>query len=150
MTCDIRDLEASRAGDMATLYGKCFDDGWEASFFRDKLGESCFAKGFFLKEDLIGFIFVQVIENEAEILTFCVHKNHRNQGVGEKLLQHILKQSKIMSCFLEVRSNNRHAIALYERLGFMKKGVRKGYYQGQGTGSQKAPQDAIIYHYSKK
>ncbi|HBN22054.1 MAG TPA: alanine acetyltransferase [Holosporales bacterium] len=150
MKCDVRDLGADRAADMARLYGQCFDDIWETSFFEGKLRDSCFAKGIFLKEVLIGFIFVQSIEDEAEILTFCVHKNHRKQGLGKTLLLEILKQSKIRRCFLEVCSDNKAAIALYERLGFRKKGERKGYYQRQRQKSQKLLHDAIIYVYSKK
>ncbi|NCP62778.1 MAG: ribosomal protein S18-alanine N-acetyltransferase [Alphaproteobacteria bacterium] len=149
MTFDVRDLEADKALDMARLYGQCFDNVWEASFFESKLTDSCFAKGIFVKEELVGFILVQNIEDEAEILTFCVRENHRKQGIGESLLLDVLKQSKILSCFLEVRCNNKPAIALYERLGFKKKGVRKGYYQSQRQGSQNSTPDAIIYTYSK-
>ena len=55
-----------------------------------------------------------------------------------------------MSCFLEVHSQNKVAISLYERLGFVKRGFRKGYYQGEHQKSQNISQDAIIYGYSKK
>lgn len=150
MTFEIQDLGVDKAADMARLYGQCFDDVWGKSFFEDKLKGSCFAKGVFLKEDLIGFIFVQSVEDEAEILTFCVHENHRGQGFGKMLLMEVLKQSRINFCFLDVRSDNKPAIALYQRLGFNKKGERKIYYQGRRQGSQKTSHDAIIYVYSKK
>ncbi len=149
MTFDVRELEADKAADMARLYGQCFDDVWESSFFESKLNQSCFAKGIFVKEELVAFILVQSVEDEAEILTFCVHENHRKQGIGESLLRDVLKQSKISHCFLDVRYDNKPAIALYERLGFKKKGVRKGYYQNQRQGSQNSTPDAIIYTYSK-
>jgi ribosomal protein S18 acetylase RimI-like enzyme len=34
--------------------------------------------------------------------------------------------------FLEVRPSNLHAIALYQSVGFVQVGVRKGYYQAVG------------------
>ena len=39
---------------------------------------------------------------------------------------------------LEVRVSNRSAIALYERFGFTRAGLRKGYYQDNG-------EDAYVY-----
>lgn len=150
MMFDLQELGGHSAAKMANLHGQCFDLAWGASFFESKLGENCFAKGIFLKEELIGFIVVQMIEDEAEILTFCVHKMHRKQGVGEKLLLEVLKQSKIVNCFLEVRSDNKAAMALYERLEFKKRGIRKGYYQEKRQGQQNLSHDAIIYVYSKK
>ncbi len=34
--------------------------------------------------------------------------------------------------FLEVRPSNPHAIALYQSVGFVQVGLRKGYYQAEG------------------
>ena len=34
------------------------------------------------------------------------------------------------SITLEVREDNLYAIKLYEKFGFIKKAIRKGYYQG--------------------
>jgi ribosomal-protein-alanine N-acetyltransferase len=47
------------------------------------------------------------------------------------LIQHFLKEGAARGAtdvFLEVRSSNLSAIALYKRYGFAKTGLRKGYY----------------------
>jgi ribosomal-protein-alanine N-acetyltransferase len=42
--------------------------------------------------------------------------------------------------FLEVRPSNTVAIRLYEHLGFLRVGMRKGYYQATG-----GREDALVY-----
>ena len=142
----IQELGPQDASEMSVLYGRCFPDTWETSFFDDKLKSSCVAYGVFQDKHLRGFIFAQVIQGEAEILTFCVEEGCRRQGLGEALLKYLIQQSKIQTCFLEVNSNNPSAIRLYERLSFKNVGRRAAYYT---SGAENA-QDAIIYRYSKK
>jgi ribosomal-protein-alanine N-acetyltransferase len=44
----------------------------------------------------------------------------------------------VVAGFLEVRTSNAGAIALYRRFGFEQKGVRKGYYPDNG-------EDALLF-----
>ncbi len=142
----IRSLGVEAAADMAALYGRCFHNPWEVDFFEERLSLTCIAEGAFQGENLCGFILVQVIEGEGEILTFCVDEDYRGRGLGQHLLEKVVQQSQIQTCFLEVNTRNKRAIALYERVGFKKGALRKGYYKN----SDQNFQDAIIYHYSKK
>ena len=90
-----------------------------------------FGKMLVLKEnnEIIGFIYYSDIYERAEINQFEIKKIHRNCGKGKILLTELLKKTK-KPITLEVKEDNYSAIHLYEKNGFEKKAVRKGYYHG--------------------
>ena len=77
---------------------------------------------------------------EAELLRIGVDPGERRRGLARALIADGLKRLRregIEVCHLEVRIDNRGAIALYEALGFTLTGHRRAYYR-DGT-------DALIY-----
>jgi ribosomal-protein-alanine N-acetyltransferase len=69
---------------------------------------------------------------EAELLRVAVHPEARRRGLARALLLagfERLRQAGVQVCFLEVRVENKPAIALYESLGFSWVGLRRAYYQ---------------------
>ena len=59
-----------------------------------------------------------------------VHREFRRQGIGQRLTASVIEkawQSELERIELEVWSNNRPAIALYEKLGFQHEGVLRNY-----------------------
>jgi ribosomal-protein-alanine acetyltransferase len=69
---------------------------------------------------------------EAELLRVAVHPGARRRGLARALLLagfERLRQAGVQVCFLEVRVENKPAIALYEGLGFSWVGLRRAYYQ---------------------
>ena len=84
-----------------------------------------------------GFILCSHVLDEMEIMTICTHPDFRRQGVAQNLLNTLFiyaQQAKVSKIFLEVRSDNISAQKLYEKMGFVENGIRKGYYttrQGQ-------------------
>jgi ribosomal-protein-alanine N-acetyltransferase len=80
---------------------------------------------------ILGMIVIYLIEDEAHIATFAVHKEYRHAGIGWRLLSHALKESLrdgVTHAFLEVRASNKPAIELYDKFGFITVNVRKNYY----------------------
>ena len=80
---------------------------------------------------VIGYVGLWFIADEAHITAIGVRESHRRYGIGELLLLAsvevaIPQQSRVMS--LEVRASNHGAQALYEKYGFRREGLRKGYY----------------------
>ena len=60
---------------------------------------------------------IQTLKAEAEIITLAVLPNHRNRGIGKKLLRDILSylsSSEVDKVFLEVAMNNHSAITIYK------------------------------------
>lgn len=90
-----------------------------------------FAKVLILKEDneVIGYIYYSDIYERTEINQFEINSFHRNCGKGNFLLQEMIKAVE-KDITLEVRKDNLSAIKLYEKNGFKRKAIRKGYYQG--------------------
>jgi ribosomal-protein-alanine N-acetyltransferase len=70
---------------------------------------------------------------EYEIHTIGVDKAHQGQGVGRVLLDGLLDIAGGDTVFLEVRTDNAPAIALYQKAGFAVMGLRKRYYQVSGA-----------------
>ena len=90
-----------------------------------------FAKYLLYKENnqIIGYLYYSDIYERAEINQFEIEIMHRNCGKGFELLQEMIKIVD-KNITLEVRKDNLPAIHLYQKCGFVKKAVRKGYYQG--------------------
>jgi ribosomal-protein-alanine N-acetyltransferase len=70
---------------------------------------------------------------EADVQTLAVAPVARRRGIGALLLSALLGEAARCGCtsvMLEVRADNGAAIALYERFGFERISVRRGYYPG--------------------
>jgi ribosomal-protein-alanine acetyltransferase len=79
----------------------------------------------------LGFAVFRHIAGEAELLRLGVSPNARRHGVGRRLTEAglaRLRELRCDGCYLEVRTNNTGAIALYESLDFRRTGTRRGYY----------------------
>ncbi|MGY5880013.1 MAG: GNAT family N-acetyltransferase [Candidatus Thorarchaeota archaeon] len=75
----------------------------------------------------------------GHILNLAVHTEYRQQGRGQRLLNHSLSSMKLAgmeTCELEVRESNLWARHLYENARMMAVDRRVGYYESE---------DAIIY-----
>ena len=85
-----------------------------------------------------------LVTDDAELLFVCTHPDKRKQGIAEKLLTEsmALLPPAVSSIVLEVRSRNTAALALYNKLGFEKLGVRKNFYSFPKD-------DAIVMEYNK-
>ena len=88
---------------------------------------------------IVAFALGRVVADEGELYQIGVLPEFRRQGIAERMLRELLSQMEkrgAAQCFLEVRSKNGSAAALYEKCGFEKISVRRGYYPDD---------DALIY-----
>ncbi len=82
--------------------------------------------------DLVaGFVGIWYMVDEAHITAVAVREGYRGQGLGELLLIGAVELSMARGsrvATLEVRVSNHVAQRLYEKYGFLRAGIRKGYY----------------------
>ncbi len=82
-------------------------------------------------ERILGFIGLWLMVDEAHIVTLAVREAYRRRGIGETLLIAALEvavASGQETMTLEVRPSNNAALALYEKHGFSRAGLRARYY----------------------
>ncbi|MGW0161586.1 ribosomal protein S18-alanine N-acetyltransferase [Mycobacterium sp. NPDC003323] len=70
---------------------------------------------------------------EYEIHTIGVDPACQGRGIGRALLNNLLDFAQRGEVYLEVRTDNEAAIALYESAGFVRVGLRKRYYKVSGA-----------------
>jgi ribosomal-protein-alanine N-acetyltransferase len=135
---------AAQCSAMATAHRQAFDEkSWREDEFEDLLdGAGIFG---FLAEagDPAGVILCRVAAGEMEVLTLGVTPAARRRGVASALLTATLPEARALGAlevFLEVAIDNDAAIALYERAGFRRAGLRKSYYDRGAAGFM----DAIV------
>lgn len=79
----------------------------------------------------VSYALGRVVAGEAELLRMGTLPQYRRKGYADKTLGKFLlelQKNSAQSCFLEVRSRNDAAVALYEKHGFSRVGIRKKYY----------------------
>ena len=92
------------------------------------------ARGLWRSEErdfIAGFVGAWDMAGSAHIVTICVRRSHRGQGVGEVLLIGAIERAVARGAAevtLEVRPSNVVARNLYRKYGFTDRGVRKAYY----------------------
>ena len=122
----------------------CFENCWERSAIEAQMNNSCCV--FVLWQEAgaaVGYALGNIVCDEAELYRIAVVPTNRKTGTGTQILQRFIADCKkrgATKLFLEVRSRNTAAIGLYEKLGFQRIAIRKGYY---------GDDDALIYSLEK-
>ncbi len=128
----IRAMEVGDLPAVLKIEEKTNPSPWSERSFRSELSNRD-AHYFVVEcgEEVVGFGGYWAILDEAHITTVAIAPPFQGQGLGRKLVEHLLtdaSQRGITCATLEVRSSNTRAQTLYERLGFVATGMRKRYY----------------------
>ncbi len=81
----------------------------------------------------IGFAVMSYADAEAHLKLLAVKPAYQRRGVGRRLIGWLEDSALVAGTpmiYLELRANNKHALAFYEKLGYRKIGVVAGYYCG--------------------
>lgn len=110
-----------------------FPSPWSRYSFVNEVMKNSFAYYIVAVSDknVVGYAGMWLILDEAHITSVAVHPHHRGNGIGRALMQEMVRRAAIMGInkmTLEVRPSNTAARHLYATLGFIERGVRKGYY----------------------
>ena len=120
-------------------------EAWTRTGYRDELADRRH-RSYLVAESgtgaLLGWAGVRVVADEAEVLTVGVVPEARRTGLARRLLAGLLAaavQRGARDAYLEVRTDNDAALALYRSEGFAEVGVRRGYYENGRV-------DAVVMH----
>lgn len=118
------------------LEGQLFPDGpWSAGAFWGELARPE-TRHYVVAEEsgtLVGYAGLMAVGGSGDVQTVAVAPAAQGVGVGRLLLSELMSEAARRSChdvLLEVRADNGRAVTLYERFGFERISVRRGYYPG--------------------
>ncbi|HEY1840376.1 MAG TPA: ribosomal protein S18-alanine N-acetyltransferase [Mycobacterium sp.] len=80
---------------------------------------------------------------EYEIHTIGVDPAYQGRGIGRRMLVELLDIAGEAVVYLEVRTDNAAAIALYRSVGFTEVGVRRRYYRISGADAYTMRREAL-------
>ena len=104
-----------------------FSSSWDIKAFKSDADDS---KYFVSKIDteVFGYISYRVVLDEVEIMNVVTREDARNMGIASSLLSYLIRNVDASKFNLEVNENNKVAIKIYKKFGFMEVGERKNYY----------------------
>lgn len=113
----------------------CFSTPWSMESIEAELNEELHEQRLYLvaEEDgrIVAYAGAWLVLDEGQITNIAVIPEARRQGIGVMItrkLMRLLFEASMTEIFLEVRLSNLGALAMYRRLGFTVKGIRKNYY----------------------
>lgn len=133
-------LKRGDAARCAELEAQLFegDDPWpERAFLAELAAKHNRYVGARVDDELVGYAGIARLGRakpyEYEVHTIGVDPAYQGRGIGRQLLHRLFEFADGATIFLEVRTDNAPAIALYESEGFGRVGVRKRYYRVSGA-----------------
>ncbi|MCX5832912.1 MAG: ribosomal protein S18-alanine N-acetyltransferase [Deltaproteobacteria bacterium] len=118
---------------------------WSEALFRQELKFSL-SRSFVAKSEgeagseTVGYIVYWMVSDEIHVNNLAVRSDFKRKGIASRLVEAALKKAcaeGATRCTLEVRVSTAAARRLYEKFGFVVRGVRPRYYAESG-------EDALI------
>ncbi|MDI3314716.1 MAG: ribosomal protein S18-alanine N-acetyltransferase [Mycobacterium sp.] len=136
-------IDALTSGDAercAQLEAQLFDgdDPWpKEAFVREITARHNHYVGARVGDLLVGYAGISRLGRtppfDYEVHTIGVDPAYRGRGIGRRLLEQLLSFAAGSPVYLEVRTDNAPAIALYRSLGFTEVALRRRYYRASGA-----------------
>ena len=111
---------------------RAYEYPWSRGIFIDCLRVPYVCEILEAGDQVLGYAIMSLGGDEAHLLNFCLDESARGRGLGELMLEHLMRRATLEGVrvlYLEVRPSNARAIKLYRRAGFARIGVRRNYYR---------------------
>jgi len=139
-------LDYSDLKEVVEIESLSFPEPWSMSMFYHELILP-YSHFYVMREDdqekksrMIAYGGFWMVKQEAHITNLAVHPDFRGRGFGNEFLGFLLEKAKNLGAkgaTLEVRTSNKVGQRLYEKWGFRKTKIKRGYYVYTG-------EDAIV------
>ena len=135
-TVQLRRLVLADLAAIEVIERRSYPTPWSRSMFAGELAKpSSICLGAFDADGdegvLVGYLIVSRYVDAWHVMNVAVDPPHRGRGIAAMMLERLFEltaDDARRGYTLEVRVSNATAIALYERLGFEARGLRRGYY----------------------
>ena len=134
MKLELRKLELRDLTAIERIERESYPTPWSRSMFAGELAKpSSLSLGAFDPEskELVGYLVISRYVDAWHVMNLAVTESYRRRGVARTLLDQLFEVTAAderRGYTLEVRVSNEGAIKLYEAMGFVARGVRRGYY----------------------
>src|SRR5215467_2272990 len=132
----LRPMTSADLVDVMAIERDSFLYPWSSRFFMQELEVEC-ARAIIaeVNGEVAGYILFWLLPDEIDIHNVAVQVKFRRRGLGRLLLRQVVARAERRSSTrvtLEVRVSNTSARKLYESMGFVITGLRRGYYSDNG------------------
>jgi ribosomal-protein-alanine N-acetyltransferase len=128
----IRPLRLSDLTAVDAIERRAYHTPWSRSMFASELAKSSsICLGAIEGEQLVGYVINSRYVDAWHVMNVAVDPDYQHRGIATRLLQRLFELTEDdgrRGYTLEVRVSNDDAIRLYEKLGFERRGIRRGYY----------------------
>lgn len=135
MNIDFRPLTLADLAAIERIERHAYPTPWSRSMFAGEIAkQSSVCLGAVDREDagrLVGYLIISRYADAWHIMNIAIDEAYRRRGIATQLLNRLFEVTSTddrRGYTLEVRVSNGEAIKLYEQLGFVARGIRRGYY----------------------
>jgi [ribosomal protein S18]-alanine N-acetyltransferase len=129
---EIRRLTLAELPEIEAIEQRAYRTPWSRSMFASELAKvTSICLGAFEGDNLIGYIVNSRYVDAWHVMNVAVDPDFQRRGIATRLIERLFEltdEDDGRGYTLEVRVSNIEAIKLYEKLGFERHGIRRGYY----------------------
>ena len=137
---EIRSMVEGDVSQIAQIETEVFTSPWSEAAIRSELEDN--SMSFYMviapqdkPDEVIGYCGIWKIFDEGHITNIAIRPEDQGKKLGQMLLYAVIQwawANQLGHLTLEVRVSNDRAIHMYEKAGFVRAGIRPGYYDGGG------------------
>jgi [ribosomal protein S18]-alanine N-acetyltransferase len=135
VSIDLRPLTLADLASIERIERRAYPTPWSRSMFAGEIAkQSSICLGAIDGADagfLVGYMIISRYADAWHVMNIAVDEDYRRRGIATQLLNRLFELTSTddrRGYTLEVRVSNGSAIKLYESLGFVARGIRRGYY----------------------
>ena len=128
----IRRLTLAELSEIEVIEQRAYQTPWSRSMFASELAKgTSICLGAYEGDRLVGYIVNSRYVDAWHVMNVAVDPDFQRRGIASRLIERLFEltvDDDGRGYTLEVRVSNEEAIKLYEKLGFERHGIRRGYY----------------------